>query len=125
MQIVVSRNISLGAPGPTLGGFFSRDFKSGQSVHIAMVDFPGKQLHPNTMGAKAGKGTLTSWSFWTNTDIDCALIFKAEDISAFVISPDERAADPALDAALQGAPFTVLDALPTKTDWNRPGMLGE
>lgn len=97
--IILKSDTEKGAPG-ALGVSFKH--KAGDQLRISVWYFPGEPYRHGSIGSKVEDGKHHSWSFWTGADIDCSLIFDAEDVSEVVI-PD----DPKTIAIFKDAPFNV------------------
>lgn len=65
---------------------------AGDLVWICDVDYPGKLRPRGSLAAVTGEPVYEEWAFWTDRDIDLALILKLGEISdVYVRSTDEGA----------------------------------
>jgi len=100
--LVLNSDITRSAPGPSLGKSFERDYKRGDQIMISYYNWPGKPYPDGTIGSQMNPDGHEKWSFWTNSDIDCALIFSADRVGK-IIAPD----DDCHRKIFNDAPFTV------------------
>lgn len=76
------------------------DFEAGEEVIVRDFNYPGK-YHP-----WLPNNQYTDWDFWESTDTDLSIIFKAEEIEALILSPQEK--HKLKDAPFNSAPFKVV-----------------
>jgi hypothetical protein len=74
---------AIGKSAPELWGK-GIDYAAGEEVEIRIVNFPGK-YHP-----WLPNNQYADWAFWTNGDIDLAIIFLEQEIEALLLTPQER-----------------------------------
>ena len=96
--IRIAKRVTVAAPDHIRG----TTFQPGQTVTIHIVDYPGKLHQQGTAGWHTSPNHAHEhWAFWTDADIDGALIFKAEHIDRLVVPADADI------STWPEAPFTI------------------
>ncbi|PHJ60258.1 hypothetical protein VF14_11525 [Nostoc linckia z18] len=95
MKVRVKQDCGKSCPGDHI----TRYYKRGQVIRMDFEasHYPGKPYTKGTLGwmsEREKQGTEDPvhqrWAFWSNSDIDFALIFGPEDIDTLYLSVSER-----------------------------------
>jgi hypothetical protein len=81
-----------------------RTFQAGEMVAIGVCYGPSQGRNPSQKGALKDHPAHETRSCWTASDIDMAIVCRADEVETVIVSADE---DPALLKALAAAPFKV------------------